>query len=43
MKKCSQTFKSLPQRMSKMDDFSFVGDNATLQNNHAHTKEAKEN
>ena len=43
MKRCSQTFKSLPQRMSKMDDFSFVGVNATLRNKHAHAREAKEN
>ena len=43
MKRCSQTFKSLPWRMSKMDDFSFVGVNAMLQNQHAHTRGAKEN
>ena len=38
MKRCSQTLKSLPRRMSKMDDFSFVGVNAMLKNQHAHTK-----
>ena len=29
----SQTLKSLPQRMSKMDDFSFVGVNAMFETN----------
>ena len=37
--KSSQTLKSLPRKMSKMDDFSFVGVNAMLQNQHAHKKE----
>ena len=34
----SQTLKSLPRKMSKMDDFSFVGVNAMLQNQHAQKK-----
>ena len=38
----SQTLKSLPRKMSKMDDFSFVGVNAMLQNQHAHKKRNRE-
>ena len=36
--KSSQTLKSLPRKMSKMDDFSFVGVNAMLQSQHAQKK-----
>ena len=41
--KSSQTLKSLPRKMSKMDDFSFVGVNAMLQNQNAHKRGNREN
>ena len=41
MKRCSQTLKSLPRRMSKKDNFSFVGVNAMLKTNMHIRKEMK--
>ena len=43
MKRCSQTLQSLSRRVFKMSDFSGVGVNAMLKNQHAHTKGSKRN